>query len=197
MDDFEYLISLVSVIAGLGITRALSGSARLLNARREITFSWIPTCWTVAVLLWMVAFWWFTFLLSSLEDWSPWLHVFVLVYASAIFFLLSLLHPEAIEPGHDMLDHFLDNRRVFFGALFSVAVIDIADTLIKLELQIAIPAIERYSSFMAVWVVLSLTCLVSENRKVHAVSAVVFLLAVAIWVSFSIGDILAMVARAG
>ena len=131
MDNFEYLIALVSVIAGLGITRALSGSAKLLNARRTITFSWIPICWTASALLWLVAFWWFTFLLSSLEGWSPWLHIFVLIYAGAIYFLLAILHPESIDAGHDMLEHLLENRKSIFGALLIVALIDIADTWIR------------------------------------------------------------------
>ena len=195
MDDFEYLIALVSVIAGLGITRALSGSARLINARREIVFSWIPVCWTVSVLLWMVAFWWFTFLLSSLEDWSPWLHVFVLIYASAIFFLLAVLHPESIEPGYGMLEHFLENRKVFFGALSAVAVIDVADTLIKLKLKLSLPAIESYTPFMILWLGLSTACMVSANRTLHKVAAITFLVAVIAWLSFSIGDIFAMVNR--
>jgi hypothetical protein len=113
MDSFEYLIALVSVIAGLGIARSLSGMARLLDARRNISFSWIPMCWTANALLWLIAFWWFTYLLSSFEGWSPGLHIFVLIYAGSIFFLLALMHPESIDEGCDMMERFLDNRRLF------------------------------------------------------------------------------------
>ncbi len=196
MDEFEYLIALVSVIAGLGITRALSGSARLLNARREIAFSWIPVCWTVSVLLWMVAFWWFTFLLSQLDSWSPWLHVFILIYASALYFLLALLHPERVDEGHDMLAHFLGNRKVFFGALFTLAVIDIADALIKLQLGLMLPAMLSYVSFMVLWLGLSIACLLSENRALHRFAAGAFLFAVMAWLSFSLEGIFSAFDRA-
>ena len=60
MDSFEYLIALVSAIAGLEIARSLSGMAGLLDARRNISISWIPMCWTASVLLCLLAFWWFS-----------------------------------------------------------------------------------------------------------------------------------------
>jgi hypothetical protein len=194
MDDFEYLIALVSVIAGLGITRALSGSAKLLNARRTISISWIPLCWTVNVLLWLVAFWWFTFLLSSFEGWSPWLHVFVLIYAGIIFFLIALLHPDSFGDEHDMLEHFLDNRRIFFGTLLIAALIDIADTWIKFRLGLSSPPILRYTALILPWVTMSAIGMYVRSRIYHSLFAVVFLISIALWLSYSISGILAIVA---
>jgi hypothetical protein len=193
VDSFEYLIALVSVIAGLGITRALSGMARLLDARRKIAISWIPICWTLNVLLWLVAFWWFTFLLSSFEGWSPWLHVFVLVYAGAIFFLLALLHPESLEEGSDMLEHFLDNRRMFFGALLIVALIDVADTWIKSLIGLSAPPLMQYSALMLPWITMSTIAMFVRNRTYHAVFALMFFGTIVLWLTYSINGILAIV----
>ncbi len=194
MDDFEYLIALVSVIAGLGITRALSGSAKLLNARRTISISWIPLCWTVNILLWLVAFWWFTFLLSSFEGWSPWLHVFILTYAGAIFFLLALLHPESFGDEHDMLQHFIDNRRIFFGTLLIVALIDIADTSIKFRLGLPAPPLLTYAALICPWITMSAIGIYVRSRTYHSLFAVVFLITIVLWLSYSISDILSIVA---
>lgn len=194
MDNFEYLIALVSVIAGLGITRALSGTAKLLNARRTISISWIPLCWTVNVLLWLVAFWWFTFLLSSFEGWSPWLHIFVLVYAGTIFFLLALLHPESFGDEHDMLEHFIENRRIFFGTLLIAALIDIADTSIKSQLGISTPEILTYAALIVPWITMSAIGIYVRSRTCHSVFAVVFLITIVLWLSYSISGVLAIVA---
>lgn len=193
MDSFEYLIALVSVIAGLGIARALSGIARLLDARHQITFSWIPLCWTASALLWLVAFWWFTFLLSSIDGWSTALHVFVLVYAGSIFFLLALLHPESIPEGHDMLAHFLNNRKLFFGAFLVVGLLDLADTWIKARMGLSTPAMVPYAIHMAPWIVLSVVAMFVNNSIYHAVFAIVQLLMFAAWLGFSIDGILAIV----
>ena len=193
MDSFEYLIALVSVIAGLGIARALSGIARLLDARHQITFSWIPLCWTASALLWLVAFWWFTFLLSSIDGWSTALHVFVLVYAGSIFFLLALLHPESIPEGHDMLAHFLNNRKLFFGAFLVVGLLDLADTWIKARMGLSTPAMVPYALHMGPWIVLSVVAMFVNNSIFHAVFAIVQLLMFAAWLGFSIDGILAIV----
>jgi len=196
MDSFEYLIALVSVIAGLGITRALSGIARLVDARRRVTFHWIPICWTASALLWLVAFWWFTFLLSSIEGWSTALHIFVLVYAGAIFFLVALLHPETILDGHDMLDHFLDNRKLFFGTLLAVGLIDLADTWIKTGFGLAPPPLLAYSIHIGSWIVFSAVAIVVRNKTYHAVFALWLLLSIVIWLGWSIDGILDVVKAA-
>ena len=193
MDSFEYLIALVSVIAGLGIARALSGIARLLDARHRIRFSWIPLCWTASALLWLVAFWWFTFLLSSIDGWSTALHIFVLVYAGSIFFLLALLHPESIPDGHDMLVHFLDNRKLFFGALLTVGLLDLADTWIKARLGLSTPPLIQYGIHMAPWIIFSIVAMYVRNKTFHAVFAIGLFLSFTAWLGLSIDDILAAV----
>ena len=195
MDSFEYLITLVSVIAGLGIARALSGIARLLDDRDRISISWIPICWTANVLLWLVAFWWFTFLLSSFEAWSPWLHIFVLVYAGTIFFLLALLHPESVDAEHQMLSHFLARRRMFFGTLTVAALVDIADTVIKGKLGLSTPPVLPYASFMFLWILMSSIGWYTENRKYHAAYAPIFLVVIVLWISYIIPGILETVAN--
>ena len=195
MDSFEYLITLVSVIAGLGIARALSGLARLLNARDRITVSWIPICWTFNVLLWLVAYWWFTFLYSSFEGWTPGLHIFVLIYAGAIFFLLALLHPESIEDGHDMLQHLVDNRKIFFGMLLTVAIIDVVDTWLKYRFGLAVPPLGRYLALIVPWIVFSAVAMSVRSARFHGAFAVGFLVCISMWQLFSISGILDVISR--
>ncbi len=193
MDSFEYLIALVSVIAGLGITRALSGIARLVDMRHRVRMSWIPLCWTASALLWLVAFWWFTFLLSSIEGWSTALHIFILVYAGSIFFLIALLFPENIPEGHDMLEHFLDNRKLFFGTLLAVGLLDLVDTWIKTVYGIAPPPLVGYSIHMAPWIVFSAVAMFVRNKRFHVVFAIGLLLSFIAWLGLSIDGILAVV----
>jgi len=195
MDSFEYLITLVSVIAGLGITRTLSGLARLFDYRHQIIFSWITIAWTINVLLWLVAFWWFTFLLSSLDGWSPWLHVFVLVYAGVIFFMLALLHPESIDGEFDMFGRFISNRKMFFGVLMATAIIDVIDTLIKGHMGLPTPPLTTYSAFILSWIVISGIALFAKNRAVHGACSMLFLVVMAVWMSQMIAGLMDSVAK--
>jgi hypothetical protein len=94
------------------------------------------------------------------------------------------------------MEHFLENRKMFFGTLILVALIDIADTLIKYRLGLSAPPILPYSAFMMIWIVISGFALVTRNRKLHAVYAPMFLIVLIVWVSYTITGILEIVAGA-
>lgn len=70
MDPFEYLVALMSIIAGVGLTRALSGIASVVHTREARKLSGVHIAWTGSVLLWLVAFWWFAYLLGSIDRWA-------------------------------------------------------------------------------------------------------------------------------
>lgn len=135
-------------------------------------------------------------MLSTFEAWSPWLHVFVLFYAGTIFFLLALLHPELIGDGHNTMEYFLENRKMFFGTLIVLALIDIADTSIKSHLGLSAPPTFLYSVFMVLWIVISGFALFTRKPKLHAVYAPVFLIVLIVWVSYVIPGILEIVSGA-
>jgi hypothetical protein len=100
MDEFEYLAALVSVVAGLSLARALSGVADILDSGQTLIRSDLQIAWTISVLVWLVGFWWFTFMLSSVDNWTVLLLLFVLLYGAVIYLLvgtrmgrLSILSP--------------------------------------------------------------------------------------------------------
>ena len=133
-------------------------------------------------------------MLSSYEGWTPGLHIFILIYAGSIYFSLALLHPETIEDGHDMLEHLLNNRMLFFGMLLLLALIDIVDTWIKYRLGIGIPPISGYLSLILPWIAMSAIAMFSRSQKYHSIFAVVFLIGIAVWQGYAISGILENVA---
>ncbi len=102
MTGFEYLIALASVVAGLGLTRALSGFAKIIHMRGLVKVSDINVIWTLTILLWLISYWWFTFSLTAIAQWDIPLFLFVLVYGALIFFLIALLfiHGRLAISGH-------------------------------------------------------------------------------------------------
>ena len=186
MDRFEYLIALVSVVAGLAITHTLSSIARIVNARQTISISWIPLSYCASLLLWLIAFWWFTFQYSGDVNWTPWLHIFVLIYAGLIYFLLALLIPENIEEHHDMLVHFIKNRKLFFGSFLFLPLVDIIDSWIKLGIGDQYIFNPVYWIHMLSWIIIGFTGIMNTKPKLHAGLSIVFLFEVIIWLSTSI-----------
>jgi hypothetical protein len=50
MDGFEYLTALVSVVAGLGLTRALSGFAKVIHTENKTALSGVHIAWTLSII---------------------------------------------------------------------------------------------------------------------------------------------------
>jgi len=191
MDGFEYLVALVSVVAGLGLTRALSGLAKIVHLRKEIRLSGVHIAWTGSILLWLVSYWWFTFLLASVDSWTVPLFLFVLIYGAVIYFLIALLYPDKWDSGTDVFEYFVDNRRWFFGTFVGLGLLDLADTWIKTRLVGDDVPMIPYVGLMTAWLVLGIVGAITSNRTYHKAFAYVWLLVFGSWatsVLFVISD---------
>ena len=73
---FEYLTVLISVVIGLSVTSFLTNVARIIHVRADVTISWVQLLWSVTILIWTIAFWWFTFVLAEQQQWTYPLFVF-------------------------------------------------------------------------------------------------------------------------
>jgi hypothetical protein len=183
MDEFEYLAALVSVVAGLSLTRALSGYAKIVDSEKDIRLSGVHMAWTLSVILWLVGFWWFTFTLSFIETWTVSLLLFVLLYGAIIYFLIALLFPDRQGSSLDILENFISRRRPFFVAFVVLGLVDIADTVIKIKIyDIGGPSyITYYWTMMFLWVGLGIIGALTANRTFHRVFAYSWLVTTATW----------------
>ena len=189
MSSFEYLVALVSIIAGLGLTRALSGIAGVVHPRGNLKLSGVHIAWTGSVLLWLVAFWWFTFLLAPLDKWTTPLLLFVLLYGAVIYFLIALLYPDRPEAETDLFAYFLENRRWFFGTFLALGLLDLADTWLKYRLVQDLPPMIPYSLLMVSWMSLGVCGVVSESRVFHRVFAYSWVAVIGLWVTTALFEI--------
>lgn len=191
MSSFEYLAALLSMVAALGIARGLSGFSRMIHAKNSIKFSFIQFLWTINSLLWLMIFWWFTFILSRVQTWTFPLLLFTTIYAASIYLLIALLHPEPFPERINLQEHFLEYRKWFFGTFLAVCCLDIGDTAIKVFItEGGAPPLIPYSIFMITWVVIGLTGYFVTNIKLHTAMAIIYFLALNLWASNMLADIL-------
>lgn len=181
LSAFEYLVTLVSIIAGLALTRALVGLAKIVQLRNRVHVSGVHLAWTISLILWLISFWWFTYLLGSLKQWAPPLLLFELLYGAVIFFLLALLYPENLGSQTDLLEFFLSNRRFFFGAFVVLGVLDTADTMIKYQLGLGLPPLPQYYFLATLWIGVGAAGFFTSNRICHRVLAYAWLAVVVYW----------------
>ncbi len=175
---FEYLTVLISVVVGLSVTSFLTNIVRIIHFRSDVTVSWVQLLWSVVILMWTVAFWWFTFVLAEEMQWTFRLFIFLLAYSTLLFFLMALLFPEGMPSDHDYRAQFMRNRVWFFSGFLLFLCFDLLDYWIKLEKDVSIASDLQYAAFVGPLIVLSLIALRTTNLLFHRVFATYALLAV-------------------
>ena len=175
---FEYLTVLISVVVGLSVTSFLTNVARIIHIRGDVTISWVQLLWSITILIWTIAFWWFTFVLAEQSEWTFPLFVFLLVYSTLLFFMMALLFPEGIPADHNYRAQFMRNRVWFFGVLLLFLCVDLIDFIVKLEKDVSIVGHIPYAVFVGPLIVLSLLALRTDNLLFHRIFAAYSLLAI-------------------
>ena len=189
---FEYLTVLISVVVGLSLTSFLTNIVRIIHVRGDVTVSWVQLLWSVVILMWTVAFWWFTFVLAAEREWTFTLFVFLLAYSTLLFVLMALLFPEGVPENHNYRTQFMRNRNWFFSIFLLFLCVDMTDYVVKLEKDVSIVGHLPYAAFVGPLIVLSLFALRTNNLVFHRVFAVYSLLAVLV---ISVATLVPLTAR--
>lgn len=141
MSQLEYLIALVSIIVGLGLTDLARSLRELVRPGRAVRWHWLPLTWAAIAFLLIVQVWWqaFRFLqeavLAHAIVFTPVLLGFLLLYLICAFALpdpeRTYLRTDASSSRGSTRPRDLDleafyfstaHRRWFFGAFIGLLV---------------------------------------------------------------------------
>ena len=178
MSQFEYLMVLVSIIMGLGITTLLAGTAELAKSRTRKLY-WVHLVWVLTLLVWHIGVWAQRWSMRVHSIWTfqdVWLFLFVPIL---LFTLSSLCFPNPDEPPSAMEDFYYLNAPAFFG------------TAAALNAAVAATLIVFYGVAVVSWdtaahglgVALSVFLAVTRRRRIHALAAVASFVAIFVGVS--------------
>ena len=178
---FVHVRIAMGIVLGLSITRLLAGLARIVQHPGREKIYPLHLAWVLAVLLFVIDFWWWEFRLSTLPRFSFALFVFVVFYASLFYFLCALLFPDDIRDYAGYEDYFMSRRKWFFGILALTAIADVADTLFK--------GVDYFNSFgieyqlqTVITVALCLVAMVTRNQLFHGVFVAASILYQVSWI---------------
>jgi hypothetical protein len=169
MTTFEYVAVLVSIIVGLGLTHLLSGAGRLIGTPRRVKAYWVHLVWSAYAFVYLVAFWWWEFQLSTVEVWTVQLYLFLLLYATLLYLLCVVLYPR--ESPSDFREYFFLHRKWFFGVWVLIYLVDIPDTTLKGGAHLASLGIEYWATTV-VFIALCLAAMITRNERFHGTFAV-------------------------
>ncbi len=170
MDEFSYLIVLVSIVLGLGITRLLTGLGALVEARDRVRLYWPVLAWAAILLVAHVQTWWAFFGLRDRVGWTFLTFLTVLVQP-VLLYLLSVLVLPVIGPGEcaDLRERYFEQARWFFG-LFATLLV--ASLLRDLTLEGALPDLPNVA-FHLVLLSLAVTAAATRRTWFHEANAAV------------------------
>ena len=178
MDSFEYIMVLVSIVVGFGITHILAaiGSAihRIRGHGPPIRLELTYLCWVGTMFVWLISFWWWEFKFSKLDiEWAVGLYLFIIGYAVCLYLASVVLVPSRMEGVDDSYEYFFKGRKWFFSLLTLVVLIDVVDTYLKGPNRILQPI---YVVQIFLFLVLCMTGAFTKRRQLQLVTAVTFFL---------------------
>ena len=172
----------MSIVAGLGIARILSGFATLIEIRQRIQFDWVTNIWAVNVLGYHLLFWWIV-----VNDWRA-LPVWTFLrfsslfpYGVLLFFCATLILPRQLVEEMDLKAGFETIRRPFYILWLLVMCFELLDSLQKGTEYVKNELGPAYLSLWAFSVLLSLTGTMVSNRRYHLAAAIGFFTAYSTW----------------
>ena len=136
MNQFEYVMVLVSIIIGLGMAHILLGIGGIIDRRSrgdgDLRLSLAHGTWLGMIFAWMIMFWWWEFRWSELRpEWTMGLYLFLVVYAVGLFLLAVVLVPSHWDHVTDLDEYFVRHRVSFYSLLLVATGLDVVDALLK------------------------------------------------------------------
>ena len=173
MSQFEYVAVLISIIVGLALTQILRGVGRMVTTIDGPRPYWVHLVWTLYFFLLTVVFWWWEFQLEVVE-WSLWLYLVVIVYATLLFFVSLVIQPTTVDHITSYKEYYFANRRWIFSLLIAVWVWDFVDTLSKGTAHFLGLGTE-YLIFNLTQSIAAAVAIVTANERYHEIFAVAWL----------------------
>lgn len=188
-DAYFHVRIVIGMVTGLAVARLLNGLARLVQHPSRGQIYSVHLGWVAFLLLAVMLFWWFEFGLARLAVWTFPLYLFVVAYASLLFFTSSLLFPDKMDDYDSYADYFHSRQAWFYGLLAAIFFADLADSLIKGR-----PHFQALGTLYPVVGVLlgvaALAAIFIRDRRFHA-TFVLTALAVEVWWTLYQFDVLA------
>ena len=172
MDQFEYVMVLISIIIGLGIAHILLGIGGIIDrlSRKEDRLEL-----SLAHAAWLVMFWWWEYRFSTrIEVWTFGLYLFLICYAVTLFLLQVVLVPRSWDGVTSLKDYFLERRAWFYSILLFVTILDQFDSYLKGGFEYILQTGVINLAFFALTFPVVIAGIRTANMRFHNIAATIF-----------------------
>ncbi|MCI0433799.1 MAG: hypothetical protein L0271_09115 [Gemmatimonadetes bacterium] len=172
MSLFEFLVTLYSIVTGLGMTLLVRSLGQMLESRRKTRLYWVHSCWLAILLVGYVVVWFQLWSYRDVPSWTVIEGLLLLSVPVALYLVSHLSVPELDDDAqHDMRAYYYDHHRLLQGLLaLSVLLSTLAAGLILNRW-----ALETWLTVRLVALGVLLPGIVSRRPQVHAAQVIVAL----------------------
>ena len=185
MNLFEFLMILLSLIVGLGLTEILSGIARSMKRDGLRGFSWTHSATSLVVFLALLQTFWESWGLRAVEEWSFPAMLLMLGSPILLFLIAHILVPERENAG-TLEDYYFERARLLWSLAALTVIVGTLFRPIAFSMPLWVPDNASAVPTLAVCILLS----VSNARWLHRLLVPIvlaFLLLDTLTISYSIG----------
>jgi hypothetical protein len=175
MDPFSYVCVLTSIVAGLALARLLGGIGQLIQTWKRTPGYWVHALWMVNTLMTVIISWWVQYRWRTIEHWTLFLVLWLLVAPINLYLAAALLFPNEQE-GERITSwraHYFDHRRGFFLLVAANFVIDLIDSRLK-GWDHFVSLGPLYFSSMAMFAVLGSIAGFTRSPRYHSAFAIFY-----------------------
>jgi hypothetical protein len=175
MTPFEYIIVLISIILGLGITTILTGVADFVKHPPSARMYPPYVIWIVLVFVLHIQEWWESYSLKSIEGWRLPMFLFIILYPIALYILAHLLFPADLKKGADTKSFYLNNYPRLFITAIIMDVLGIIHNVFISNYRLQ----DQILQFCILVALLFMVLTRNKNSLVHYIIAIVLLVVAA------------------
>ena len=172
MTPFEYVIVLISIILGLGITTILTGVAELIKHGKPLKIYTPYIIWIALVFVIHLQEWWVSYELKSMQVWTLHRFIFVLLTPINLYILAHLLFPTGLQKE-------FTTREFYFEVYPKLFIATITFDLLSITYNLTFTRPPLYTQIPHLIVLVVLSTMVTTKTKnvaVHIAVSVLLLL---------------------
>jgi hypothetical protein len=179
MDQFEYVMVLVSIIVGIGIAHILLGIGGIIDrlSRKDdrLELSVAHLAWLGFCFAWLVMFWWWEYRFSTrVTDWTMGLYLFLIGYAVTLFLLQVVLVPRTWDGVTSLKEYFLERRVWFYSLLMFATLLDLFDSYLKGGFEYILGTGLSNQAFALATIPVVIIGITTNRMRIHNIMATIF-----------------------
>ncbi len=127
MDKVSLLLTLYSIVAGLGLSRLVQGVTAMIQVRSNLRFYWMHSAWIMIIFMAHIVSWFALMRFATGAHWTVFNAMLALLMPIVLYVVSDLVVPPLGDGRHtDLREYYFHNCRWFAGLMIAFIVCGVA-----------------------------------------------------------------------